>query len=131
VNTAYKHLDSKLRIAELTVGQWLAVLAGLGAAIAWGYYLSPFGSSLTLMSAVYIGAIPATVALFAGVLGFDPVLVARSAIRWSRLDGRFAPGSGESASGYVVTDDAGEEARREARERNAEVDLSVLWERQR
>jgi hypothetical protein len=128
VNTAYKHLDSKLRVAELSVGQWIAVLAGLVLGIVWGVYISPFGTTITTISAVYLGAVPGGAALFASLTEFDPVLVVRSALAWRRLEGRFVPGPGDSASGYTVFEDRREREGREARRKAAEVDLASLWE---
>lgn len=128
MNTAYKHLDSKLRIAELSVGQWIGVLAALALAIAWGIYLSPLSATLTLVSAVYIFALPAAAALFASLTEFDPWLVIRSALAWRRRAGRFLPGAGERAGGYTVHEDEGERQSREARDELAEIDLASLWE---
>jgi hypothetical protein len=102
VNVAYKHLESKLRIGELTVGQWAGLLCGVGLAIGWGLYLSPFGAYLTLLSAIYLGGIPAAAAFVASLSEFDLWLLVRCALVWHRAEGRFAPGAGELASGYVV-----------------------------
>jgi hypothetical protein len=128
MNTAYKHLDSKLRIAELTIGQWLGVLLGLGLAIAWGVYISPFGSTLTLTSSVYVGALPVGAVLLGSSTELDPVLLVRSAIAWRRADGRFVPGPGHSASGYVVTGDSHREAARRHRQASPPPPLAALWE---
>jgi hypothetical protein len=127
MNSAYKHLDSKLRIAELSVGQWLTVLAGIGLAVGWGYYLSPFGTSVTLASAIYIAALPAAAALFSSLTEFDVVRLVRSAIAWRRRDDRFIPGPGGSARGYFVHADAA--AQNGSVERTeVEFDLATLWE---
>jgi hypothetical protein len=126
VNTAYKHLDSKLRIAELTLGQWVGVIAGLAIAIVWGVYLSPLGSTLTTVTAVYIAALPAAAALFARLTEFNPCLVIRSAITWRRLEGRFIAGPGESVNGDVVTEEPIAAATQRAD--IGELDLASLWE---
>ena len=131
MNTAYKHLDSKLRIAELTIGQWLGVLLGLGLAIAWGVYVSPFGPTLTVSSSVYVGAIPAGAVLLSSATELDPALLIRSAVAWRRMDGRFVPGPGHSASGYVVTGDRHREAARRRREASPPPALATLWEEER
>jgi hypothetical protein len=128
VNVAYKHLDSKLRILELTIGQWLCVLVGLGAAILWAYELSPFGLQLTLISAIYIGALPAGAVLFANFTEFDLWLLVRSAAGWRRLEGRFAPGPGDSARGYVLVELADGRDGRGAERGATELDLAALWE---
>jgi hypothetical protein len=129
MNVAYKHLDSKLRIAELTVVQWVGVLLGVGIAALWGFLLSPFGDYLTLISAIYLGALPSGAALLAGFTEFDLWLLVRSAVRWRRLEGRFAPGPGGGTRGYVLReedDDGGGTA--QARPRPRELDLQSLWE---
>lgn len=125
MNIAYKHLDAKLRIAELGIGQWLAVLAGLGLAIVWGTYVSPFGPMLTLTTSIYLAAIPAGAALLANVTEFDPWLMLRSAVGWWRSDGRYVPGPGESTAGYVVT--GADEDGLQARWLAAELDAAALW----
>ena len=94
MNIAYKHLDTKLRIAELTIGQWLGVLVGIALGLVWGVYLSPFGIYLTLFSAIYLGGIPVGAMFLASVTEFDLWLLLRSAMRWRRREGRFVPGPG-------------------------------------
>jgi hypothetical protein len=105
VNGAYKHLDTKLRIGELTVGQWAGVIAGAVAGVAWGLYLSPFGLTLTLSSAIYLATLPAGAAAAGSLTDLDPWLIARSALAWRRRTARFVPGGGASARGYVVARD--------------------------
>lgn len=126
MNSAYKHLDSKLRIAELTLWQWVGVVGGLGLGIVWGLYLSPLGSTLTMVSAVYMAALPAAAALFARLTEFDPWLVIRSAWAWRRLEGRFVAGPGELANGYIVTEETQMDGTQ--RPETAELDLTSLWE---
>lgn len=129
MNTAYKHLDSKLKIAELTVGQWVGVLLGLGIAITWGFYVSPFGTTLTVITAVYAVALPTAAALFATMTDFDLALLLRSAIAWRRRQGRFTAGPGSSARGYVVSEDEGDRASERRGPQLEELDLSALWGR--
>lgn len=127
MHVAYKHLDNKLRIAELTLGQWLGVVLGVGVAIGWGMYLSPLGTYLTLISAIYLGSLPAGAAILASLSEFDLVLLVRSAIAWRRRDGRMTPGPGGSARGYVVRpEDLDRGARPEVEA--PELDLATLWE---
>src|SRR4051794_41657713 len=105
MNVAYKHLDAKLRVAQLTVGQWLGAFAGVAVAVVWGCYVSPFGLYVTLVSSIYLGALPAGGTFLASVTEFDVWLLARSGVRWRRREGRFVPGSGSSARGYVLRED--------------------------
>lgn len=128
MNAAYKHLDSKLRIADLTVGQWIGVIVGVASGIAWGMYISPFGPTITLTSAMYLAALPIGAALCASATDFDPWLTLRSALAWRRRDGRFVPGPGDSASGYVVAHEAATTNGVAAPERLVELDLGSLWE---
>lgn len=128
MNTAYKHLDSQLRIAELTIGQWVGVLIGMGIGLAWALYISPFGDLLTISSAIYIAALPIGAAVSASFTEFDPWLLLRAAITWRRLEGRFVPGPGESPIGYVLTADPYERPVHDAGEGLAELDLASLWE---
>ncbi len=125
MNSAYKHLDSKLKIAELTLGQWFGVMVGVAVAIVWGFYLSPLGTYLTIGTAVYMGAVPAGLALMSTFYEVDVAIVARSAITWLRLDGQFLPGPGTGATGYVVRAERSEE---DAAASLSTLDLAALWE---
>lgn len=127
MRVAYKHLDSKLRIAELTLGQWLGVLLGVGVAFGWGLYVSPLGTYLTLISAIYLGSLPAGAAILASLSEFDLFLLVRSAIAWRRRDGALRPGPGCSARGYVVRPDA-PDGSAPATPEAPELDLATLWE---
>ena len=129
MNVAYKHLDTKLRIADMTIGQWMGVGLGLAVAIGWGFYLQPpLGPTLTAVTAVYLGALPAGAALLASMSEFDLLLMVRSAIRWRRHEGRFIPGPGNPVSGYVLRDPEPEETAGKTRERAPELDPASLWE---
>jgi hypothetical protein len=127
MNTAYKHLDSKLRIADLTLGQWVGIIVGVGVGVVWGLYLSPLGTYLTLATAVYLGAIPAAAALLASMSEFHLWLLLRSAFPWRRLDGRFVSGPGSSARGYVVSEDADGRDTRSGSGPVRELDPAALW----
>lgn len=126
MNVAYKHLDSKLRVADLTIGQWIAALGGVAAGVVWGIYLSPLGPSLTLVTSVYLVALPVAAALFANLTEFDPWLMVRSAFAWRRLEGRFLPGPGDAARGYVVRDTEPAQVATAAAQ-SLHVDLEALW----
>jgi hypothetical protein len=129
MNTSYKHLDSKLRIAELTIGQWVTVLLGIGLAIVWALYVSPLGTTLTIMTSVYVAALPIGAGLSASFTDFDPWLMLRCALAWRRREGRYIPGPGQSPLGYVLLDDPHTRVERGAEERLADLDLASLWER--
>jgi hypothetical protein len=126
MNAAYKHLDTKLKIAELTLGQWFGVVLGIGIAFMWGFYISPLGTYITIATAVYLGAVPAGFALMSTVFEVNLGVVLRSAVSWVRLDGRFAPGPGPGAEGYVVRADPVDE--HDQRAALANLDPAALWE---
>jgi hypothetical protein len=128
VNAAYKHLDAKLRLAELTIGQWLGVLTGAGLGLVWALYVSPFGTDLTLVIALYIAGIPAGAAILAGVTELNLWLLLRSAVAWRRASGQYIGGAGDAMLGYVLSEDRDERAARHANGRVTELDLAALWE---
>jgi hypothetical protein len=127
VNVAYKHLDSKLRIGELTVLAWIGVILGVACGIAWGVYISPFGPTLTLTLGIYVAALPIGAAVLASVTEFDPWLIVRSAVAWRRLEGRFVPGGGDCARGYLVVEGSDSRTGHSAPRRVHELDLGSLW----
>jgi hypothetical protein len=102
VNPAFKHLEAKLKIGDLTIRQWAGIALGAVMGLLYADFLHPFSTTLTLASAVYIGGIPIAVAIVGGMSEFDAWLVLRSALRWRRSDDRFLPGAGEPTCGYYV-----------------------------
>jgi hypothetical protein len=132
MNVAYKHLDSKLRIGELTIGQWAGVGLGVVIAGAWALYVRPpIGTTLTAVTAVYLGALPAGAALLASASEFNLFLILTSALRWRRRERRYIPGPGSGARGYVLEEDPTPAAARAARPAVADLDISALWEEAR
>jgi hypothetical protein len=127
MNTAYKHLETKLRIAELTVGQWFGIILGVALAVGWGGYVSPFGTGLTLFTAIYLGGVPILLSLLATQAEFDLWLRVRSMISWRRDGGRYIPGPGMSAHGYVLTEEPRSERER-PRDDVPELDFTTLWD---
>jgi hypothetical protein len=126
VNVPYRHLEDKLRIWNLTILQWVLALLGAASAFVWGFYLSPFGWSVTLFTAVYVAGLPGLAALIAGVSEFDAWLFIRSAWRWWRVPGRYRPGPGPRPTGYVIAPPA--RIAREQRTAVKPIDLGALWE---
>jgi hypothetical protein len=100
---AYKQLEAKTRIAELTLGQWVGAIAGVLCALVVIAWLRPFDTYANLVLGVYLGGIPVTIALVVSVGEFDVWLLARAAWRWWRADGRYAAGAGSGARGYQIT----------------------------
>lgn len=128
MNTAYKHLEAKLRVGELTLGQWFGLFVGALTALLWALYLSPFGTSITIFSACYIGGLPAAGIFLATISEVDLLLVARAALRWRREEGRYVPGAGPATNGYVVRADADQRRRHASDNQLADLDLAALWE---
>lgn len=124
MNLAYKHLESKLKIADMTLGQIAGAFLGLVAGGVWAMYVSPFGVYVTLFTAVYIAGVPVGAAFVASVSDFDLWLYVRSALGYRRGDLRFQPGPGESAVGYVVLVDDGRDTTSST---TPDLDLETLW----
>lgn len=121
---AYKQLEAKTRIGELTLGQWVGVIAGVLFAVVVIAWLRPFAMYANLVLGVYLGGIPVTIALVVSVGQFDVWLLLRAAWRWWRSDGRYTEGPGSAARGYGIT---GAE-RPEGEAVAAPVDVQLLWE---
>jgi hypothetical protein len=124
IHRAYKHLDSKMRVAELTLGQWGGVFAGLMLGIGYAYFLHPLGTMFATVTAVYLGGLPAAAALLAGFSEFDAWLLLRSALRWRRMNGRHLPGPGLSTPGYRIEE---QEIGIRERDRLSTIDPASLW----
>lgn len=126
MNLAYKSLQQKLTIGSFTVLQWLGIVTGVFLALLWGSEVSPFGPQLTLITSVYVAGIPALAAFMASITEFDLWRLLRSMARHQRAVGRYMPGPGDSARGYVLSPDPREQRYAAAGEAN--FDLSALWE---
>ena len=122
---AYRQLEAKTRIAELTLGQWVGAIAGVLCALVVIAWLRPFGTYADLVVGVYLGGIPVTIALVVSVGEFDVWLLVRAAWRWWRTDGRYAAGPGGAARGYQLT---GAEPPGASVGASA-IELQRLWER--
>ena len=102
VNPTYKHLDSKLRLSGLSLGQWAQVLVAVLAAIVFGVYLSPFPTAPTIWLSVFVAGLPVAVSYGAMGLEFSVGQFASAAWRWWREPRRYLAGGGASGTGYVV-----------------------------
>jgi hypothetical protein len=124
MNPAYKHLQDRLRIGDLTVPQIVAMFCGLMAGLVWALYLSPFSPYLTLFTAIYLACLPAGSVLLASSTEFDLWLYIKGCVREAFTDGRFTAGPGERTDGYSITVDP-----RRGRERTATAPLQLgdLW----
>ena len=128
MNVAYKHLESRLKIGEFTVIQWAGFFAGVMAALMWAMYLSPFGAYVTLITSVYLGGVPAGAAFLASISDFDLWLHLKAVVRHRRMVGRYVPGAGQVAGGYVLIADTSEQLVSAAQAPDPDLDLAELWQ---
>jgi hypothetical protein len=126
MNRAYKHIETSLRIGDFTLAQWGCVILGIAIGIAWGFYLSPFGRTVTIFTTVWGGGLPVALALVASASEFDFWLYLRAFLRWRRRRDRFIPGAG-AVHGYVL-DIPDEPASRNHRAALPDLDPAQLWD---
>ena len=127
MRAAPAHLESKLRFWDLSVGQIAAAFAGIMLGVAWAKFLSPLHGMWGAMSGAYIAALPVVPVFVASQTELDLGGLLIGAIRWRRLEGRYLPGAGETAQGYLLSHEhadsgPGEEAEVLVRE------LEALWD---
>ena len=126
MHTAPAHLESKLRFWDLSVGQIAAAFLGIMLGVAWAKFVSPLHGMLGAMSGAYIAALPVIPVFVASQTDFDLTGLVTNALRWRRLDGRYVPGAGPSAGGYLLMV---ERADTELSNTTAfDLDLDALWE---
>jgi|SRR5450755_4681285 hypothetical protein len=122
MNAAYRHLESKTRIAELTLGQWAGIVLGVLVAVAFAVVLKPFSGYVNFAVGIYIGGLPAAAVFLASISEVDFWLLGRSAMRFHRADGRYLPGPGQRARGYTIHTAA------RATDGGGRLDLGALWD---
>lgn len=127
MNTAYKHLETRLRIGELTLGQWAGIVLGVAIGVTWGMYASPFGPYISLFSAIYVGGVPAMAAWVASQADFDLWQHLAAAVRWHRGSHVYLPGAGVTATGYAVV---AAPARAASMAAAPDLDVEALWNAQ-
>ena len=101
-NPTYKHLDAKLRLGGLRLGQWLQLILAGGFALVFGMYVSPLAAGPTIALSVFVAGLPVAVSFAALGLEFSVTGFARAAWRWLRAPRRYLPGAGLVPTGYVV-----------------------------
>jgi hypothetical protein len=109
VHTTYKHLEDRIRLGGLTLGQWIQLLVCGLAAYALSTLL-PLPGSWSVSVAVTVCGLPAAGAIAFMSADFDVLAWGRAGVRWWRSPKRFAgtarvygtvgdmPASGRSAS---------------------------------
>ena len=105
MRTAPAHLESKLRFWDLSIGQIATAFAGIMLGVAWAKFLSPLHGMWGAMSGAYIAALPVVPVFVASQTELDLGGLLVGALRWRRLEGRYLPGAGETAHGYLLCDE--------------------------
>jgi hypothetical protein len=105
VRAAPAHLESKLRFWELSVGQIAAAFVGIMLGVAWAKFLSPLSGMWGAMSGAYIAALPVIPVFVASQTELDLGGLVVGAVRWRRLEGRYLPGAGDTAQGYLLIEE--------------------------
>ena len=94
--------------------------------VAWAKYVSPLHGVWAAMSGAYIAALPVIPVFVASQTEFDLCGLMTGMARWRRLEGRYLPGAGETASGYLLTERADRDQAQGREE--VELELQSLWE---
>lgn len=128
VNATYKHLDAKLRLGGLRVGQWLQLVFAAGCAALFGIYLSPLAPGPTIALSVFVAGLPVAVSFAAMGLEFSAGGFLAAVWRWGRAPRRYLPGAGTSALGYLVAPDEHAPEFDRARDTAPISTLAELWD---
>jgi hypothetical protein len=104
-NVTYKHLEGKTVVGLFSLGQWAQLLAGVVLGLLFGIYLSPLPPIPTIFLSCLLPGLPLAASYGAMGLEFSLSQGARAAWRFWRRPGRYLPGPGQSARGYLVQPD--------------------------
>lgn len=91
MHPTYKHLEARIRLAGLTVGQWAQLLASAVAAYGLAHVL-PLPGSWSVSVAVTVCGLPAATAIAVMQHDFDVVVWLRAAVRFVRAPERYRAG---------------------------------------
>ena len=127
MRTAPAHLESKLRFWDLSIGQIATAFAGIMLGVAWAKFLSPLPGMWGAMSGAYIAALPVIPVFVASQTELDLGGLVVGAVRWRRLEGRYLPGAGETAHGYLLIEEHGDTGLRDDPE-VLQPWLGALWD---
>jgi hypothetical protein len=128
-NVTYKHLEGKTVVALFSLGQWVQLLAGLVLGLLFGIYLSPLPPIPTIFLSCLLPGLPLAASYGAMGLEFSLTQGARAVWRFWRRPGRYLPGAGQSASGYLVQPDPDPYEPPPARSGASTArDLEALWD---
>src|SRR5919201_7016885 len=98
----YKHLEAKLRLGTLSLGQWVQITAAGTAAAVFGIYVSPLPTTATIFVSIVGAGLPVALSYGAMGLEFSVAQFARAAWRYWRQPRRFLAGAGQPTTGYLV-----------------------------
>jgi hypothetical protein len=102
VNPAPAHLESKLRFFwDLSVPQIAAAFVGIMLGFTWAKF-GPLEGMAGALSGTYVAAMLVIPVFVASQTDFDLAGLVMGAMRWRHLDGRYVPGAGGQADGYVL-----------------------------
>lgn len=128
VNPTYKHLDAKIRLGGLRLGQWLQLVAAVGFAAVFGIYLSPLPAGPTIAVSVFAAGLPVAVSFAATGLEFSAASFMAALWRWARSPRRYLAGGGAAATGYVVHAEPREPAFEVADAATPTSRIAELWD---
>jgi hypothetical protein len=102
MNPAPAHLESKLRFFwDLSVVQIAAAFVGILLGFTWAKF-GPLHGMAAALTGTYIAALMVIPVFVASQTDLDLGGLLVGALRWRRLDGRYVPGAGEQADGYLL-----------------------------
>ena len=128
MNPAYRHLEEPVKIGDFTLGQIAGFLVAALLAMLWGFVLSPFGSMISLFTALYVGGLPAMAVFFASTTDFDVLRMLKAYVKFQRRPGRFLPGPGQVEDcGYMVKEPAAPKRSTENEKTDEVLIGDALW----
>ena len=124
MNPAPAHLESKLRFFwDLSVVQIAAAFVGVMLGFTWAKF-GPLGGMPAALTGTYLAALMVIPVFVASQTDLDLSGLLVGVLRWRRLDGRYVPGPGGQATGYVLLK-GGEPGEGGG---GGGLDLDYLWE---
>jgi hypothetical protein len=101
-NRTYKHLEAKLRLGSLSLGQWVQIGAAGAAAAVFGVYISPLPTGATIFVSIVAAGMPVALSYGAMGLEFSVGDFAVAACRYWRSPRQYVAGAGQTSAGYIV-----------------------------
>jgi hypothetical protein len=102
MNPAPAHLESKLRFFwDLSIIQLAAAFVGIMLGFTWAKF-GPLHGMPAALTGTYLAALMVIPVFVASQTDLDLGGLLVGALRWRRLDGRYVPGAGGQAAGYML-----------------------------